>query len=119
MKHLQLIAIYTSLFFILGHTLTPHVHAEEVRHALCVHEEENQTRSLMDEIACFFHPDLGSDHLEEYVGSDDFQFYFPVSWQLDFKYYIPSALHFSGFVQLFCPDLRAGPPPLRGPPVLA
>ncbi len=117
-KFLQRIALYTSLLFVLGHTLTPHAHAEEVSHALCVHEENN-ARSFMDVIACFFHPDLGSDHLEEFVGSEDFNFDFFISRQADFNYYIPSAIRFSSEAQSIFTGLRAAPPTLRGPPVKA
>jgi len=91
------------------------LHSEQGKFDACIHTDDH-ARSLIEIIGCFFHPDLGSDHLEDFTAVDHSQL----------VAYIPTR-EFPGFYAAASFALRSGspafvsrafamPPPERGPP---
>lgn len=66
MKSLGNIALIIASFFLVGHTLTPHLHQDSHELAIC-HEDNANHNPLVHLFTCFFHPDLGDEHLETYL----------------------------------------------------
>ena len=102
----------------MGHMLTPHVHAEAENIDPCIHSEE-EARTLIDMIACFFHPDLGSDHLEEFTGSEDAQPSCIIFPRKHLSFYVSGPTSFGEYQPVFTGGQFAIPPPQRGPPAVA
>lgn len=104
--------------FVLGHNLTPHDHADLHVNAVCS-QEAHEAKSLFQVIVCFFHPDLGNDHLEEFqLPQADFN----PGFLAGNAFHIDCPLSAKAFISCATNALHQTyllSPPLRGPPYLA
>jgi hypothetical protein len=71
-KSLGNIALIIASFFLVGHTLTPHLHEDTHIPTICEQQDSNHN-PLVHLFTCFFHTDLGDEHLETYLAGSEME----------------------------------------------
>ena len=124
-KSLALFFLACSLLLVLGHSLIPHSHDEEIRWSFQISEKKGLSLADLAKIALSF--DLGANHLEEYKtcnAQNDAQaralpdfthsaeaVFIPINYII--------TRYFCGVKVILLTALHTGTPQFRAPPVLS